>query len=300
MSGLLTVAIVTKNRKVELNNCLSSLVEQKVLPNEVLVIDNDPARSAQEVIKNERFKVLNIKYLNSKKTVPGCRNLALVKTKTKFLAFTDDDCVLTPNWLASGLSKIKKHNSSYVLGNSLLLNKQSILASAQFARENYWRKIGLKKDSTDPREVFDTKNVIINMQKIIKNKLKFDEKIQFGIYDTADFDFGYQLKAAGLTGCYEKEMKLYHAETSVFRSFAQKAFARGKLMNILQQKFEIKKDFINKRDVILLLWIFRLVKHFRGDFKKYSEQITGGTFKKLLVILSIKVYERFFALGYSA
>jgi len=296
----ISLAIVTKNRPIELSRCLSSVTKQVVKPLEVIVIDNDENFSAKDVIKDSAFSDLNISYFFCKKNVPGCRNLAIGKAKTKYLAFIDDDCVLTKQWLREGYRIISTKKDVFVLGNSLLLNTNNIFANAQFSRDTYWRIEGFKKSPRSSKEVFDTKNVILDISELKKKKIKFDENCQIGFYDIADFDMGLQLAKFNSLGSYCQEMKLYHEETGRFFRFINRAFARGKLIHFLKGKWQLNNDFVNLKDKIFILWLIRLIKHFSKDFDQYSPYINGGLFTKMLTIVLIRVFERFYVLGYVA
>jgi glycosyltransferase involved in cell wall biosynthesis len=188
----ISIAIVTKNRSQKLSRCLFSILNQSHHPAEVIVIDNDPKLSVKNLIKSSAFAPLSISYFPSSGTVPECRNLALVKSKTKYLGFVDDDCVLKANWLMHGLSSLIMQQQAFIIGHTLLMNPRNIFALAQHARDSYWKARSICQDNY--QDVFDTKNVIIDLEKIRRFDLKFDRKCHFGVYDSADFDFGFQLK----------------------------------------------------------------------------------------------------------
>jgi GT2 family glycosyltransferase len=291
-----SIAIVTRCRQKELIRCLLSINLQTILPQEIIIIDNDPQQSARKISNLARFKSLPLKYLSSSKNVPGCRNLALQECKTRYLGFVDDDCVLTSRWLENGFENITTFKKAYVLGSTFLYNKNNIFALAAHARDTFWKKYNYKYNQIS--EIFDTKNVILDL-KIIKSKnLRFDEKCQFKTYDSADFDFGFQLKSKQLSGNFCHQMKLFHQETSSFGRFIDRAYARGYLAVYINDKWELNHRLINKRDASFILWLLRSLKHFVNDYWKYSFFMDNSFIKRVVATLLIKVFERKYVLGY--
>jgi len=292
----ISIAIVTKNRRQKLSRCLFSILNQTHHPIEVIIIDNDPKLSAKKIIRSSVFSLLSISYFSSSGTVPECRNLALSKSKTRYLGFVDDDCILKENWLVSGLNSIALQQQAFVVGHTLLLNPKNILALAQHARDSYWKKHNFYLGNN--QGVFDTKNIILDLKKIRKFNLKFDQKCHFDVYDSADFDFGFQLKKAKLLGSYCFKMQLFHEETSTYQRFINRAYARGKIASHISDKWNLGDGLINSKDAFFGLWLLRLIKHFYMDFQRYYDFIPAPMVKKFLAIIFIKITERHYALGY--
>lgn len=96
-----SVCIATFRRPAELERLLESLCAQQGAPDfEVIVVDNDPQRSAGAVA--ERFSgVIALTYCHE--PIPGVaavRNRAVAASRGQFLAFIDDDEWPVPEWLA--------------------------------------------------------------------------------------------------------------------------------------------------------------------------------------------------------
>ena len=292
----ISIAIVTRNRAQKLSRCLFSILNQTHHPAEVIIIDNDPKLSAKKIIRSSVFSSLPISYISSSGTVPECRNLALAESKTRYLGFVDDDCVLKENWLVYGLGSLVLREQAFVVGHTLLLNPKNLFALAQHARDNYWKERSIRRGNY--QEVFDTKNIILDLEKIKKFNLKFDRKCHFDVYDSADFDFRFQLKEARLLGSYCFKMQLFHEETSTYRRFINRAYARGKITSHISGKWNLGERLINSKDKFFGLWLLRLIKHFYTDFQRYYDFIPAPMMKKILVIIFIRIIERYYVLGY--
>lgn len=294
MSEKIALAIVTKNRTKELARCLNSINKLSLLPNELIVIDNDLNFSAKKVIKKGKYqKKMTINYLPCSGTVPHCRNLALNRSKSEYLAFIDDDCVLDSLWLNVALQAIKIEKADYVLGKTLLLNPENVIALAQYAHDDYWKEYS--------GQIFDTKNVLINLSSIKKAKLKFDENCQKDHYDSADFDFNFQVKKRQLKAAYATKMELYHQETESFARFSQRAYARGYLAKYLNEKWQLANQLVDFRQKNLMIWLLKTIKNFSKDYQKFSPHMGQENFlKKITATLLIRIFDYYYTLGYVA
>lgn len=291
MRDKIALAIITKNRPIELVRCLNSIQGQSFLPDEVIIIDNDQNQSAKKIIHDEKYHSLVISYIPSLGSVPYCRNLALNKAKTTFLGFVDDDCVLKKSWLKNTLQTIRKHEADYVLGKTLLLNSQNIFALAQYAHDEYWKNYS--------EQIFDTKNVLLNLHVIKKNQLKFDENCQKDQFDSADFDFNFQVKKLKLKGVFAEDMKLLHQETTSFSHFSKRAYARGYLAKYLNDKWQLQNQLVDFGQKNPMIWLLKLVKNFHKDYQKYSIYMNStSTIKKMAATILIRVFEYYYTKGY--
>ncbi len=94
-----SVVIISRKRQKLLNNLLEALCHQSYLPQEVVVVENDSSESYESII--EKFKnKLNIKHIiESRIGVSSARNTGVNNATQDILAFIDDDCEPTNNWL---------------------------------------------------------------------------------------------------------------------------------------------------------------------------------------------------------
>lgn len=289
---LVSVAIVTKDRKKELKRCLMSLKRQTYHSFRIIVIDNSENKSALAIVNHRSFNKLNIKYLNlTHSSVPACRNQALKLVKTPYLAFIDDDCVANENWLIEGLHTIKKEKVHFVLGKTELDNPQNLFALAQHARDSYWKNYN--------HQLFDTKNVIVDAKYFKKDNLSFDEKCQSDHYDSADFDFDFLAKKKNLKKTYCSQMIVFHKETDQFSRFTKRAYHRGKLAKYLNDKWQLNHQLVDLRNRHLVLFILRSFKNFNYDYNKYKTYMySQATLKKIFATWLIKIFEGYYLQGY--
>jgi hypothetical protein len=97
----ITVGIITRNRASDLREMLDSLGSQERPPDEVLIVDNGSTDNTREVAESFHDR-LPISYrLLPDASIPNARNMVIENARQEIVAFTDDDCIAEPGWLAS-------------------------------------------------------------------------------------------------------------------------------------------------------------------------------------------------------
>jgi glycosyltransferase involved in cell wall biosynthesis len=294
-----TLAIVTRRRPEKLKRCLISITEQKQLPAELIIIENDQEQLSKKIVDDFADR-LSIKYFQEEiQSVPKARNLAMKKAKTRYLAFVDDDCVLDNNWLALAEKAISGSKAAYVVGRTKLFNLKKILALAQFQREKFWFKKSLKGNKANKNNV-DTKNIILDLKILKKKKISFDEKAVVGPYDSADFSLGIQMEEENLFGLYEQRMLLWHEESSSLLRFIKRAFSRGRNSAFLAEKYLLENIFQRSEQKNIYTRFRDFFKDFAKEKEMYTNDIECSNLRKNLIVFLAKIYEYAFEAGYTS
>lgn len=96
----MTVAIPTCNRPHELDNCLSSLSRVDSTDWKLFVIDQSDDDHSRRIVEAWRPHLPPLVYLRLRdKNASAARNLAIESAASGVLAFLDDDCTVSPDWL---------------------------------------------------------------------------------------------------------------------------------------------------------------------------------------------------------
>jgi glycosyltransferase involved in cell wall biosynthesis len=100
----ISVIIPTFNRADLLPLCLDSLVNQNYPKTnyEIIVVDNNSNDCTKEVVDKyiAKYKTVSIKYFLERTPGAGCaRNTGAINAAYDILSFTDDDGILSENWL---------------------------------------------------------------------------------------------------------------------------------------------------------------------------------------------------------
>ncbi|WP_264553795.1 glycosyltransferase family 2 protein [Flavobacterium sp. N2038] len=115
ISKNITIAICTYNRPLLLKKCIESvLIQNTDCEYEVIVIDNDARKTAQEVVEKYKPKVQY--YFQPLKGLSYARNMAVSNANGEFLLFIDDDEYADRDWLNNMINCQKKYSADVVLG----------------------------------------------------------------------------------------------------------------------------------------------------------------------------------------
>ncbi len=118
---LVTVCIATYKRIDLLDKLLNSLVLQKLNDNigfEVIVVDNDPGGSAEEVTRNyNQTQKLSVKYfIQPIKNISLTRNKCVENAVGEYILFIDDDEVASPEWILFMVNTVQDYEADAAFG----------------------------------------------------------------------------------------------------------------------------------------------------------------------------------------
>lgn len=91
----LTLAICARNAQHIIGECLESIARQTVRPDEVIVAVDEPEDPTAGVARRYGARVIASRATG----LYEARNAVLRECQTDYLAFTDADCVLVPEWV---------------------------------------------------------------------------------------------------------------------------------------------------------------------------------------------------------
>ena len=118
---LCSVCIATFRRPLLLSKLLASL-ETQVLPEgvvvEVIVVDNDPGKSAEPIVADlHGTEQIRFSYFHQPvRNISLTRNMTVEKASGKFLLFIDDDEVAPPEWISRLVGAIERFAVDGVFG----------------------------------------------------------------------------------------------------------------------------------------------------------------------------------------
>ena len=147
---LVTVAVCSRNRSTELQQCLHALEKLNYPHLELVIVDNAPTNDTTKKLLKTQFP--NMRYFCEPR--PGldwARNRAILEAKGEIIAYTDDDVVVDPNWVSALVKSF--HENPQAMGITGLVVPFEIETKAQeiFERyggfdKGYQPKFGIKSD----------------------------------------------------------------------------------------------------------------------------------------------------------
>lgn len=107
-----SVVVCTRNRHDDVARCLKSLEHQSQPPLEVLVID----QSDEPIANGDFFHV----HATAQRGTSKARNEGISLARGDVIAFIDDDCTVTPNWLRSISDAFERHPDADLIFGQVL------------------------------------------------------------------------------------------------------------------------------------------------------------------------------------
>lgn len=192
---LISVIIPTFNSADTLLLTLESLKKQNFSMEqfEVLVIDDGSTDNTYDLVKKYLDeKILKLRYF--KQNNSGCgmaRNLGLRNIKSNVVAFTDADCIVDDNWLAT-------------IHKSIVVDNNTIISGYTYTKEVLY--FPWKTAPVDVNQSGVTANLAINYNNL--NGILFSEKFSFLVGD--DLDFVMRIENLGYSVKHLSEMRVMH------------------------------------------------------------------------------------------
>jgi GT2 family glycosyltransferase len=216
-----SVVIPTLNRTDPLRQALASLQACAPAPDEVIVVDGDPARSAEAIVADARRGAdsIPLRYLTGGGGLTRQRNLGLTASSGDVIVFLDDDVEVDPEVFAV-LSEV--YRDTGVVGatgnvieprNYRLGTHRSPLRRWLFGggKEGSFTRFGYPRyvlDASQPRDVEFMPGCFASVRRDAGMSVRFDEALA-GVALAEDEDFSYRLSRFGRIR-YLPQAVVYH------------------------------------------------------------------------------------------
>jgi glycosyltransferase involved in cell wall biosynthesis len=220
----LSVIIATRQRKRQLSRCLDSLTGQ-TYPRErwelIIVQDGEDQESESVVASLEtRLSIRSFRQAQA-----GCgiaRNTGAAEAQGEYLIFTDDDCILPPDWLSRYDMCFRNHPACMIAGSSLNWLRSNPYSQATQAVTDFL----VQYSNSSPENARLALGNNMGMQAGAFLELGgFSPKY----YRTAaeDRDFCVRWLAAGRRIFYDRSVIVFHAHQLGLRSFMRQHYNYG-------------------------------------------------------------------------
>jgi GT2 family glycosyltransferase len=190
-----SVVIPTKNRSEDLKKITKSILNQNLIPNELLIVDQSESnskKSLQKIIKNKTY----LRYFHKKKikSLTEAKNFSLEYVKNKIIFFLEDDIILKKNFFKN-IIKIFEKNPNILGVCGILINEKKInffsrIYSVIFLNGLFRdERLFLWNHNHKSKVKYSDKisGGISGWRKIIFKKVNFDKKNQLHLFEDIDF-----------------------------------------------------------------------------------------------------------------
>ncbi|MEJ7827789.1 MAG: glycosyltransferase [Segetibacter sp.] len=272
-----TVIICTRNRSQSLKNCIESLLNSSDQDFELIVVDNAPDDKSTKDIVN-RFP--SVRYIREeRKGLDIARNTGTLHASHNIVAYTDDDVLVSKNWIETLKSCFQDPFVSCVTGQVFPC---SLSTEAQYIFEKYWGfnkgYIPLLYDQQyfnrhckEGVPVWET-GAGANMafrKEIFDRVGLFDERLDVGAAGcSGDSELWYRILAGGWNCRYYPHLFVYHNHRETKKELQKQLYnyMRGYVAALLVQyeKFHHKGNLIRLYKTTPKWYLHRFKRALRG------------------------------------
>jgi glycosyltransferase involved in cell wall biosynthesis len=219
----IVVAVVTFQRPALLAELASHLAPQlEAADAELLVVDNDPARSAEGLA--------GVRYVAEPTPgIPAARNRALDEAgDATLLAFTDDDVRPSVDWLRALLDRQRATDADVVTGPVRFVFPSGAPRWADGAH-----CFRTRAQSGPPPSWPATNNVLLRLDALRQNGIRFEES--YGMAGGSDTELFRRLGAAGATFAWADDAvvdELVPAERATARWAIKRSYRTGNTVTL--------------------------------------------------------------------
>ena len=223
----ISVVIPSYGRRGSLVDCLEALSSQTLARDayEVIVCDDGNSRPLLPAIAHFRDGIA-LTVLRQRNSGPAsARNEGARKARGRYLAFTDDDCIPAPDWLARLLARFEQAPGNMVAGSIRnALPDDPYATATQLIMDSVY---DYHSQDAAQQRFFSTTNLAVPV----------DRFWDIGGFSTAfqraageDYDFCARWHEAGFASTYAPEAVVGHAHGHDLRSFWGQHFGYGRAL----------------------------------------------------------------------
>lgn len=202
MSSTLAVIIPNYNKELYIEQCLQSVLQQSLQPNQIIVVDDCSSDGSRDIIYAlaAQYKQITPVFLDKNQGVSNARNVGVEHASTEYITFLDsDDLYYNPDKLKNEMKILSgKDEMALAYSKTVKVNADGELIGEGLAD---WRYLSGKVDralianykgfSTLPRDYTMARSVFL----------------KYGRYDPArrlyeDFELSMKLACAGIEFLY--------------------------------------------------------------------------------------------------
>lgn len=218
-----SIIIPTYGRSAQLRECLQA-IDKLDYPSsrfEVIVVNDGYEPGPEEVILPFQEQ-LDIRLVSQKHAGPAAaRNLGTSIARGDYYAFTDDDCLVSPEWLQILAARFSQYSNSAIGGRTInALSKNHFSVASQTVLEVVFAHFN---SDPDHAEFVATNNMAVPAL-IFRSIGGFHEAFT----TSEDRELCDRWLQQGLSLIYDPEVLIHHANPLTFRAFCKQHFNYGR------------------------------------------------------------------------
>ncbi len=237
ISELVTIVIVNWNGRHFLQNCLSSLQNQHFSNFDVIVVDNGSIDDSAQFIK-KNFNEYQIIELRKNIGFSAANNIAINRTKTKYIATLNNDTIVPENWLENLVESAEKDDSVGMVAGKMYYQSTNIIDNIglRINKNGLGTNIGngeIDKGQFDNRqETFAPCAGAALYRKKMLNQIGLFDQDFFAYYE--DLDIGWRARIFGWKCKFTPHSIVYHYHSGSSSPQKEYLLHRNKIFTLIK------------------------------------------------------------------
>jgi len=236
MNNLISVCIATYKRPLLLEKLLVSLLNQKNIDQynlEIVVVDNDPQKTAEPVINKFKELIISNSRYSIKYDMQPEKNIALTRNRTvelatgNYLYFIDDDEYADEYCIYNHLKVMKEFDADVTFGNVLPYFEENVSNIIKAAKTFY----KLNSPDGNRTKILATSNTLLKISTFKQFNIYFNP--DYGITGGSDNEFFLKM--------YNQGFKLVSASSSIVYEFIP--HNRSNLLWLIKRVFRTGNNY---------------------------------------------------------
>ncbi len=236
----ISVVVPTKDRAADLKKCVTSILAQTVLLEEIIIVDDGNLSVDFAKDMKNRIESSNMQFQYIKKDIPGLsvsRNIGAANAKNSIVLFLDDDVVLDRDYIKVLKNDWENHRHEKQLGGigGIIKNMRKVTFMEELFHKIFLLSSPVKWDVTNvgfqvwttnmriEEKVFYLPGGITSFKRSLLKEITF-RQLSPGRTPGDEVEFFMKAKKAGYYFILDPRAKLFHKETPVAR---EDNFERG-------------------------------------------------------------------------
>lgn len=241
----ISIGVVAYNEEKNIRACLDSLVllDYPLDHLDILVVDNDSSDRTQDIVREFSAKYSHLRLVvNPVRGIGASRNVALRSARHDFLAFTDADCTVPPQWLSNlerAFREARVENPKVIAAggsNTAPDNANRFRQAIAVAVQNFWGNHGSVQGMIIKNRTYvdhlPTLNVLYDRKTVVAEG-GFDQ----GMGNISeDVELSYRLNWRGYKLLYVPDASIGHMWRTDYGSWSRNMRIYGKGRSWLMKK----------------------------------------------------------------
>ncbi len=220
----LSLIVPVYNRPDEVDELLQSILEQEVMPYEIIIIEDGSEIDCEQVVKRHASR-LPIAYYTKSNGGPGAtRNFGATRATGDYLIILDSDVLLPPHYVQTLIQSLETDSIDAFGGPDAAHPEFTPTQKAiSYAMTSFFTTGGIRGGKADAMDKFHPRSFNMGIRRSVYEALGGFREMRFG----EDIDFSYRILEAGYSTKLIPDAWVYHKRRSTFTQFFKQVHNSG-------------------------------------------------------------------------